>query len=204
MRIRILAILMVLMSSATAQAECIRHTPLVTLAERVQLARPGEVVSNGVTFRNRDSCECPLDCFQIMGGYRPIFDVFNGLTITATRIDGVEGWVCLGPGEEQSGDLVIEVAAEQSAPGFVTPVVQMVRWDQECQVFNPLLGKYVWGPGCFEREGGALCVDVDYFVCKELVYAVGGSTLDTVSTTLDTKGVTSVESTRLSKPKRCR
>jgi hypothetical protein len=161
---------------ALATGACERHSPYISVAEQVQLALPGELVTNEVVIRNADSCTCERACFQLTSGWHPPnLDPrpAGSVSITSTKLCNADGqamgYVCLEPGEEARAVLGITVSETHEGAGYVTPVVFARRYDQPCYNFETR----GWGPGCFEREGGALCVDMDYFECREFVYPAG-------------------------------
>lgn len=180
----IIALVLVLLFGFAADAEptctapCVRHAPLVRLLERVRLAEPGETVEYEAVIRNADTCACPASCLQLSPGYHPpngFPEPFPGLRITRTRLRNAQNQplngTCLAPGEEQRARLLLTLAAEQDGPGYVTPVITAERRAFPCREF--VNGAYVWGAGCFESEGDALCAAMDYATCRAFVYDVG-------------------------------
>jgi len=166
---------------AAITGNCERHSPTIALAEQVQLAQPGETVSNTFVIRNADSCTCPSACFQLTSGYHPpggYPNPENSLRVTRTRLrtpeDLAMNGACLAPGEEAQGVPHITLSAEQDSRGYVTPVIFAYRPSEPCYAEHEP-GQIAWAAGCFEREGGALCAGMDYFECRTFVYPVGAS-----------------------------
>jgi hypothetical protein len=160
--------LLVLLAGA-AEADCEKRTPHARLVERVQLAAPGETVTNEFFLRNTDSPECAATCFILAPGWRPPHDGTTAtLRVTRPRLRTYDGnrslpWACLIPGAEVFGQYRLTVDAVQDGPGYVSPGVFVAREDAVWEAPDVYVDTY-------DAEGGALCLALPYADCKTKAY----------------------------------